>query len=148
MKQGGEVSTASLNGKTILVVDDDPLFCDFAKAALDKVGALTICANNGHAAVEVLQYTKVDAATIDLIMPEMDGFRLMAHIRHTPSTRKIPLVVISSRNDERAKQDAEQFGIWSYLTKPVVWPNYVAALAAALHEPGKTSNSQQNASAA
>lgn len=119
-------------GKTILVVDDDPIFCELAVSAFNSAGAKTLYAYSGLEALDLLEETQVDAATIDLIMPEMDGFRLMAHIRHSPKTRHIPMVVVTSRHDDQARHEARLLGICSYQIKPIVWKDLIGTLAFSL----------------
>lgn len=123
-----------LSGKTILVVDDDPVFCRVAELSFSKAGARTVCATSGLEALEILETETVDAATIDLIMPEMDGFRLIAHLRHSQSTRELPIVVITSRYDASAKHEATLLRVSSYQIKPIVWPDLISTVAFCFEE--------------
>ena len=104
----------------ILVADDDPVFQALAQSSLRKAGHAVDVVSDGAAALEALT-DKYDAAILDLIMPHVDGFRLIALIRSTPSLEHLPIVVLSSRNDASAVEEAYRLGANGFETKPVNW---------------------------
>lgn len=105
----------------ILVVDDDPAFVEMAVFCLKGAGYDVSTAANGHEAMDLLERQDFDLAMIDLIMPHVDGFRLIAMMRSTPHMAAVPVLVISSRNDVRAFEEALTLGANAFLTKPLTW---------------------------
>ena len=82
----------------VLVVDDDPDFRDLARRTLEREGHTVIEADNGHAALARLRETTPGVILLDLMMPEMDGFDVVAAIRENEAWRTIPIVVITAKD--------------------------------------------------
>ncbi len=80
-----------------------------AKTSLQNAGHEVDTADDGAAALEALQ-AGYDAVIVDLVMPHIDGFRLIALIRSTPALEDLPIVVLSSRNDASAVEEAYRLG--------------------------------------
>ncbi len=105
----------------VLVADDDPILCELMEAKLGT-GQMSICTvNDGAAAWKKLKETRFDLAIIDLNMPELNGFELIHHLRQTPRTLDLPIIVATSRNDEEAIQRSFAAGATSFITKPINW---------------------------
>ena len=89
-----------LCGKTVLVVDDEPdalrLFWRILVSASRGYRVLT--ASDGHQALQILREQHPDAILLDLVMPDMDGFQVLAAKNEDPTLRDIPTVVISARD--------------------------------------------------
>ena len=89
-----------LQGSTVLVVDDEPeaarLFLRMFAAAGRRYHVLR--ATDGQQALAIMQDQRPDVVLLDLIMPNMDGFRLLEARSHDPALRDIPVVVISARD--------------------------------------------------
>lgn len=116
-----QVQKAKLSGTKLLLVDDDPIFCETAKDVLVAAGSDVSIARDGAEALEFLEEHPCDLAIVDLIMPNVDGLRLLSVLRHTQATRKLPVVVVTSRRDQRARDDAERLGVALFLNKPIQW---------------------------
>lgn len=112
----------------ILVVDDDPVFTTLAQAVLGAAGFDTLLASDGASALEALDRELVDIALIDLVMPRVDGLRLIAHIRADRRHSNLPIVVATSDRNGRELERAQKLGISALHKKPVVWPELVAEL--------------------
>ena len=67
--------------KTIIIVDDDELIRNLVKGLLMKEGYLVIAAENGNVALETLKKEICHLAIVDIMMPVMDGFDTLAHLR-------------------------------------------------------------------
>ena len=104
-----------------LIADDDPIFCAVASAALRRCGHVPTIAADGAAAWEALLANTYDVALVDLSMPHIDGFRLIALVRSTPRIAHLPIVVLTVRSDIEAIDEALDIGANGYLTKPVNW---------------------------
>lgn len=107
--------------RRVLVADDDPVFREVASACLRNAGFEVGQAVEGAQAMELLQRESYDLAIIDLLMPRIDGLRLIALIRATPQLRHLPILVITSQEDPETRADGMQVGADDYLVKPVDW---------------------------
>jgi CheY-like chemotaxis protein len=65
----------------------------------------------------------------DLEMPRTNGYELMQHMRQQPETRKIPVMVVTSRAGEKHRERAMKEGARAFLTKPVQEESFIAAIA-------------------
>ena len=117
-----------LRGKTCLIVDDDAAFCEIAAAVLRREMAKPVVRHSGADALEYLENRHCDLAIIDLVMPNVDGFRLISFIRHMEKYRPLPIAVATSRLDERAREDAARLGVGCFMTKPINWPAFASLL--------------------
>lgn len=106
---------------TILFVDDDPILREFADVHLSSDMAKLVMAPDGVAALELLQTQRVDLALVDLEMPRMDGFDLLAHLRADPRWRDLPVIVETGREDTAAIDRAFHLGATSFVVKPLNW---------------------------
>jgi len=101
---------------SVLVVDDEPPIRRFLRTALDAQGYRMIEAESGENALAEMSRNRVDLLILDLGLPGMDGFALIERLRETGSV--LPIVVLSSRTDEKGKVRALDLGADDYLTKP------------------------------
>lgn len=112
----------------MVVVDDDPIFRQLMLQRLSKLSAEVTEAEDGAAAFHILRSTHFDLALVDLEMPGFDGVSLIQCVRGHPSTRHIPIVVITSRSDGAALQNAMAAGATAYLTKPLQWTAFASSV--------------------
>lgn len=101
--------------KKILIVDDDPHIRQVLRFALEKAGFKTEEASNGKQAVEKVALQKPDLMILDILMPEMDGLEACRLIR---KTTELPIVFLSSRDDELDRIIGLEVGGDDYITKP------------------------------
>lgn len=85
----------------ILVVDDDPEAVELMEGALRSAGYETQGVSSGTRALEVLADRAVDAVLLDLLMPGMDGFEVIRHIRQGPAIKDVPILVMTAKNLSR-----------------------------------------------
>jgi len=104
--------------KTILLVDDEPLWLDAMRVVLKDEGYRAITVTSGEEALAKLQKSKPDLILADVRMPIMNGFDLFQKIRENPRFDNIPVVFMSSIDDYYAKRTAKELGADGYLTKP------------------------------
>ncbi|MDX2288735.1 MAG: response regulator [Hyphomicrobiaceae bacterium] len=105
----------------VLVVDDDPLFAPLASGCLAAAGYDTATAKDGANAYGMLERMDFDIALVDLSMPRVDGLRLLGMIRSHKRHRHLPVMVVTSRRDISAIEEAYRLGANSFQTKPVNW---------------------------
>jgi CheY-like chemotaxis protein len=82
----------------VLIVDDDPLALDLLGTVLRSVGYEIHTASNGSAALELLSQISVNGILLDLLMPEMDGFELLEHLKDSDRLKEIPVIILTAKN--------------------------------------------------
>jgi len=105
----------------VLVVDDDPILRETAKAYLSSRGAEVTTVSDGNAAMETMHRREFDIALVDIVMPGLGGIELVACMRADQKLRHIPAIMLTIRADDEAIDRAYKAGADSYLTKPVNW---------------------------
>jgi CheY-like chemotaxis protein len=83
---------------TVLTIDDDPLALDLAEAVLEPAGYTVLTARNGRDGVALARSERPDVVLLDLVMPEVDGFKVVEELVADPVTRAIPIVVLTSKS--------------------------------------------------
>ncbi|NQU34915.1 MAG: response regulator [Bacteroidetes bacterium] len=101
---------------TILVVDDDPKVITDISNYLSQCGYNTISATNGMEAIKLATKYKPIAITLDIIMPEMDGWEVLQQLKSNTETNNIPVIVVSVSED---RDTGFALGAISYLNKPI-----------------------------
>jgi two-component system, OmpR family, KDP operon response regulator KdpE len=99
----------------ILVVDDEPQITRVLRTTLSTQGYDLRVANDGEMALEVMKDWVPHLVITDLAMPNLDGVGLCRRIRQTS---QVPIIVLSVRNQDRAKVEALDAGADDYVTKP------------------------------
>jgi PAS domain S-box-containing protein len=82
----------------ILIVDDDPLTLDLLETTLHSAGYKTETALSGKAALATLAHTRVSGILLDLVMPEMDGFEVLEHVKHDAALKEIPVIILTAKS--------------------------------------------------
>jgi two-component system, OmpR family, KDP operon response regulator KdpE len=114
----------------ILVVDDEPAIRRFLRTSLSAQDFRIEEAAGGEAALELLRKTPIDVLVLDLGMPDIDGFEVIRRLRSSGSA--IPIIILSSRADEKGKVEALDLGADDYVTKPFGIDELLARIRAAL----------------
>lgn len=107
-----------MNRQKILIVDDEAYNVDYLEQELEELDYLTIAASNGQEALERVQSVSPDLILLDIMMPVMDGFAVLRHLKSEPHTRDIPVIVISASSDLNSVVKGIQSGAEDYLPKP------------------------------
>jgi two-component system KDP operon response regulator KdpE len=114
----------------MLVVDDEPAIRRFLRTSLEVQNYRVIEAADGGAALDAMRRNAVDLVVLDLGLPGIDGFEVIRRLRAANSS--VPIVVLSSRTDERGKVEALDLGADDYVTKPFGIDELLARIRAAL----------------
>lgn len=104
----------------VLIVDDDEDFCELVSDYLQMKGALNVeVANSGFAAGLIVARFKPDLILMDIMMPDMDGFQVLATLRESQETVKTPVLACTAYRDPEldARIEAESFD--GFLQKPL-----------------------------
>lgn len=110
----------TLKGKTVLLADDDMRNVFALTAVLEEAGMTVIAAENGREALELLdKHREVNIVLTDIMMPEMDGYETIRHIRRKPYGRSLPVIALTAKAMTGDKEKCIEAGASDYITKPV-----------------------------
>ncbi|MFZ5824883.1 MAG: response regulator [Bacillota bacterium] len=107
-----------MGNKTVLVVDDDPDIVRLIMLSLEQEGFQTVGATSGEQALEIARTRHIDAITLDLLMPGMHGLEVTRRLKEDPTTRNIPVVVISAYTSGR-EPELVALGVAGVIAKPI-----------------------------
>lgn len=102
----------------ILVVDDTELNLKMVGAILTKDGYEVVTARNGMEALGLIKISPPSLAILDVMMPDMDGYMLCGHLRQSPITANIPIIILTTLNSVEDKIKAFDSGADDFLAKP------------------------------
>ena len=103
----------------ILIVDDSPTEVHVMKKALEKSGYQTATANDGAEGVRMAREMTPDLIFMDVVMPGVNGFQATRILSKDPATAHIPVIVVSSKNQETDRVWGLRQGAKDYVVKPV-----------------------------
>ncbi len=105
----------------VLFADDDPILREFAQVHLATDGGDILTAQDGLECLEVLEREPVDVLLLDLQMPKLDGFDVLKRLRADERFARLPVIVVTGREDVAAIDRAFDSGATSFLVKPINW---------------------------
>jgi PAS domain S-box-containing protein len=112
-------------GQTILCIDDDPQIVALYERFLGAQGYIVVPVHEPAKAKEKAKEIKPYAITLDIMMPEMDGWQVLEQLKSDPETRSIPVIVCSIVEEE---EKGFSLGAADYLVKPIMEEELVSAL--------------------
>jgi len=120
MLRGQREEGERMDGKKVLVVDDDVRNIFAVTSMLESNGLDVIYAENGKDGIAALERNPdVNVVLMDVMMPEMDGYETMRHIRRDPSHKALPIIAITAKALKEDREKCIQAGASDYLPKPV-----------------------------
>ncbi len=124
------------NSKLLLVVEDVPGIRELLELTLRFKSYEVMAADNGQAALEMIQTRRPAAVVTDILMPRMDGFSLLYHLRKDQGTRDIPVVFLSATYVSPEDKDfARTLGAARFIEKPIDIEKFLVTIAEVLDEP-------------
>jgi two-component system OmpR family response regulator len=104
---------------TVMVVDDSPFIVDIFVTMLERGGYKTLAAYGGEEALETLRTVKPDLILLDIMMEPMDGWDTLMHLKNTPDTKDIPVMMLTAK--QLTPSEAQEYGIYieDYIMKPI-----------------------------
>ncbi|MDF1741693.1 MAG: response regulator [Verrucomicrobiales bacterium] len=121
-------------GSKILVADDDPENRSILERLLSPCGFEMEFAVNGKQAVEMMGTTSFDAVLLDIQMPEMDGFEVLAALRESGQLRQTPVIVVTGLQEEQDAVRCIEIGAEDFLSRPIRPALLMARLNASLEK--------------
>jgi chemosensory pili system protein ChpA (sensor histidine kinase/response regulator) len=126
----GEIPAAAVDAvgkeKLVVLADDSISVRKFVGRMLEKAGYRVKLASDGLEALEIATSNHCDLVITDLEMPRTNGYELMLHLRQTPSTSKVPVMVVTSRAGAKHRERALKEGAAAFMVKPVQEESFIA----------------------
>jgi signal transduction histidine kinase/DNA-binding response OmpR family regulator/HAMP domain-containing protein len=116
--------SAPASHNTILVIDDDPIVRDLMERSLSKEGFHVVTASGGKEGLELARQLRPRAITLDVMMPDMDGWAVLTALKADDELATIPVVIVTMTDD---RNQGYALGAADFLTKPVE-PNRLTAV--------------------
>lgn len=104
--------------KKVLLVDDDEVWLNFLKDTFIDLGWEAIVKKDGSEVHQELKTTLFDLLVIDFMLPEKDGIEILKEVRRDFDSKKLPVVIVSSKEQDYDKELASWSGANDYLVKP------------------------------
>ncbi|MBE9180681.1 response regulator transcription factor [Oculatella sp. LEGE 06141] len=132
--------------KRLLLIDDDPNLILLVKDYLEFRGYEVVTAENGQEALEVLQKDTPDMIICDVMMPQMDGYSLVEHVRKDPRTSWIPVLFLSAKGQSQDRVKGLNTGADVYMVKPFEPEELVAQVESSLKQASRLIQRQEKGS--
>lgn len=104
---------------SVLIVDDSPTEVHVLRGILTKLGHTVHHAENGERGVEMATEVKPDLILMDVVMPGMNGFQATRQLSKNSQTAHIPVIIVTTKNQETDRVWGLRQGAKDYITKPV-----------------------------
>jgi DNA-binding response OmpR family regulator len=105
--------------RKILLVDDSETVLQTEQMILAKSSYELIMARDGEEGVAKALETKPDLILMDVVMPKMNGFEAVRHIRENKQTRTVPIVMVTSKAEAESMETGYESGCSDYIIKPI-----------------------------
>lgn len=127
--------TETLNGKKVLITDDDARNIFSLSKALEKYKVEVVLAMDGKQALEKMnEHPDIDIILMDMMMPEMDGYDTIRTIRKMPEHKNLPIIAVTAKSMVGDRDKCIQAGASDYITKPVDIDQLLSLLRVWLYE--------------
>lgn len=103
----------------VLIVDDSPTEIQKLKSLLKKSGHDVIEAVSGEEGIDVAKANQPDVVLMDIVMPGLNGFQATRQLTQDPTTRHIPVIIVTSKTQETDKVWGKRQGARGYIVKPL-----------------------------
>ncbi|HEU4834981.1 MAG TPA: response regulator, partial [Pyrinomonadaceae bacterium] len=113
-----DLGIGSLEGMSVLVVDDSEDTTEMVRHLLEIGGAAVCSATSGFEALGIAREQEFDVVLSDISMPEMDGFEFISRLRQIPGKEDLPAVALTGFGRPEDVQKASESGFYAHLTKP------------------------------
>ncbi|MEI7834569.1 MAG: response regulator [bacterium] len=104
--------------KKVLACDDERHIVRLIQVNLERAGYEVVTAFDGREALKKIDEEHPDMVVLDVMMPYMDGFETLKHIRANPATRNLPVIMLTAKAQDQDVFQGYSHGVDIYLTKP------------------------------
>ena len=116
----------------ILVVDDSPTETEAFRVMLEKNGHEVLSAENGADGVAVARQEKPDVVLMDIVMPGLNAFQATRQLTKDAETQHIPVIIVTTKDQETDRVWGKRQGASGYLVKPVVEATLLSEIASVM----------------
>ena len=113
---------------TILVIDDEPKTGDYLQRGLAESGFAVRLARNGRDGLAIAREEEIELVVLDVMLPRMDGWQVLAALRADPGTEQIPVLFLTARDEVEDRVRGLELGADDYLVKPFAFVELVARI--------------------
>jgi twitching motility two-component system response regulator PilG len=117
-----------ITGLKVMVIDDSKTIRRTAETLLKKAGCEVITATDGFEALSVIADSRPDIIFVDIMMPRLDGYQTCALIKNNKDFKKIPVIMLSSKDSLFDRARGRVVGSDQYLTKPFTKDELLGAI--------------------
>jgi len=111
-------SNSSASKTTIMVIDDHPDILDIVKTILERSGYVVQVANSGMEVFSLLEENKPDLIILDIMMPQMDGLKVLQQLKGNADYSSIPVILLTVKVQHEDVLKGYKLGADYYITKP------------------------------
>ncbi len=116
----------------VLIIDDSPTETYKLTSMLEKNGHVVMTADNGEAGIAMAQKELPDLVLMDVVMPGLNGFQATRQLSKTPETSHIPVIIVTTKDQQTDRVWGMRQGAKAYLSKPITQEVLMAAMAEVL----------------
>lgn len=106
-------------GRTVLIVDDSPTELHILKGFLEGAGYKVLLADSGESGIDQARSEKPDLILMDVVMPGLNGFQATRQLSRDPETAEIPIIMVTTKDQETDRTWGLRQGAREYIVKPV-----------------------------
>lgn len=117
----------SNSNNKILIVEDDTALLEMYKVKFEEEGLPLATAADGEVGLELAKKELPAVILLDVMMPKMDGFAVLAEIKKDPATKNIPVLMLSNLGQKADVDKGQQLGAVDYIVKASMTPTQVVA---------------------
>jgi two-component system phosphate regulon response regulator PhoB len=117
---------------TIVAIEDEPDLLEVVRYNLTREGYRVHGSENGEDGLDLIRSSSPDLVLLDLMLPGMDGLEICRRVKFDPSTRRIPIIIVSAKGEESDVVSGLELGADDYVTKPFSPRELIARVKAVL----------------
>lgn len=110
-------SQDSLQGKTVLLIEDDAFLTEILSQKLQAKGCAFFGVNDGDEAISFLKNRKPDIIILDIVLPRMDGYEIIETLKSREDTKEVPVIFLSNLGDREEIEKGKELGADKFLVK-------------------------------
>ena len=103
---------------SVLIVDDDPVIQLLLRVNFEMDGFEVLASDDGEQALAAIRQSPPDLVLLDVVMPKLNGFEVLAALKSDEATKSIPIALLSAKSSESDRQAGIDAGADLYITKP------------------------------